>query len=133
MSQKVTCRLASSQPMLGDQDFMQMLKFWASILKLDSMNMERLLATVKASAGSSSKRHAPHAERLLAAGFLTQLRQEHRTVAPADAGIVTRKRLLESEAPLRCAKKPKLAKACDSGGGYVMFRKKGVRGQSEDE
>ena len=103
MSQKARRLFPDPEAMAGDAEFLSMLRYWAEVLKLDSMHVERLLAQIKASVPTDCKNHLPQAEQLLGAGYLTQLRKKHCAIMGSDAGMITRKRLLESNAPLRCA------------------------------
>jgi hypothetical protein len=75
MSKKARRLFPDPGAMAGDEEFLSMLQYWAEVLKLDSMHIERMLALIKASVPTDCKNHVPQAEQVLGAGFLTQLRK----------------------------------------------------------
>ena len=93
--------------MAVDDEFQSTIRYFDDALLVDSMIVERLLALIKKSSPGKSNDDLPLAERLVSQGFLTQWRQAHRQVLGKDAAFVTRKRLLEADAPLICAPRVK--------------------------
>ena len=66
--------------------------------KSNDMHLERVLAEVK----KATPARLPHAERLCAAGLLTQFLTPHLKEGGNDTRITTRKQLLDAGVPLAC-------------------------------
>ena len=113
--------------MVADDEFQSMIRYFADVLLLDSMIVERLLALIKKSSPGKSNDDLPLAERLVSQGFLTQRRQAHRQVLGKDAAFVTRKRLLEADAPLKCA--PRVKSSSSRTSGFLEYRRHALTGR----
>lgn len=106
----VQCRVASSYQackqvrksftdateMFTSKRFRCLLRSWARVCKISNMGLERLLASFKQGAPTSSKGQHPDVERFCAAGFMTQLLSDHRKRGRFDPKVTTREQLLHS-------------------------------------
>ena len=76
------------------------LRSWAMHSSLTNMGTERLLSLVRRSCPSRC-----YAERMVAAGYLTQVQQVHRSAGGNDVNKLTRHQLLAAGIPLRAGAK----------------------------
>ena len=74
---------------------------WAAHAKVCNMHLERLLALVK----RASPGKLPYAERVCAAGLLTQWISPHLSEGGSDPRITTRADLVADGVPLECSRK----------------------------
>ena len=93
---------SSCQEMFNDANLVVALANWGYKTKLTGMHVERMLAAIKA----STPLKAPHAERLLSAGYLGQWLQRHwHDFGGNDPRVVTQEQLLDAGVPLVAKRK----------------------------
>jgi len=73
--------------LLADGDFMDAVRLWSRRARCTNMHIERCVALLR----TAVEDPAPNVERVAAAGFLSQVRAEHRKAGGKDVGLTTRK------------------------------------------
>jgi hypothetical protein len=92
-SQRVRRRFDSPDDMLADQGFRDAVDMWSSKSKICNMHVERMLALIRQSVPSG---RLPNLERLVSAGYLTQVLQQHRAAGGRHPGHTSRQDLIKA-------------------------------------
>ena len=118
MEDKVWMRYDTPDAIVNDIDFEHLMANWSAIAGVCSMDVERLIALIKAAI--EVKR--PPAERVCASGFLSQWHTEHLAAGGRDAKFHKRTDLVASGAPLNSAGVSKNQKATpNEGRGHIEY------------
>eukprot|EP00974_Lingulodinium_polyedra_P060543 5837014-Lingulodinium_polyedra.AAC.1 len=93
-SRKLHALVPDPERLVNDEDLKGALIAWAHTGRVCNMHVERIFARIKRAVPDDTS-----AERLSAAGFLSQVRHKHAVIGGA-AGGLTRSKLLEQEVPI---------------------------------
>ena len=110
--------------MVDDVEFLALLSNWNVSTKLTNMATERLLASIKGAAMTTSVGVAPDVERVCSAGHLIQWLTEHFNAKGDDPRITTRRQLVADDVPLQCTTKRRNIGRTKTkpAGGFVVFQ-----------
>ena len=126
---KVVPFFNSPEAMMNDDDYREMLVNWIRIGKCTSMHVERLLSRYK----RSIFHQGPHAERVSAAGLLSEWCHEHIAGGGRNPKITVAKHLVEDfNAPLRMAGRCGLAQPKKARGNFLYASEKWQEHQKQN-
>ena len=90
--------------MLADDDLMDAVRLWSRTARCTNMHIERCFALLRKAVNDT----APNVERVAAAGFLSQVRAEHRKAGGKDMGLMTREDLAREGVAVPAVAAPRL-------------------------
>ena len=118
MEEKLDDAYPTADALAHDREFQLLMQNWAKIGEICSMQVERLIAAIKA----STEHKRPNLERLCASGFLAEWHAAHMTAGGRDSKYHTVEDLVQAGAPLNAASAGKRERTTPNAGrGHIEY------------